>query len=81
MFLEQSVHRLPAQVANYLVTRLKNKNHNVKWKCLVIIKHVALKGSPSFRRDMMRDLPVIKECLQVPPSDSVLAPPRLMPGL
>ena len=37
------------QVANYLAKKLKSKNHNVKWKVLLIIKHVALKGSPSVR--------------------------------
>mmetsp|Transcript_88702 Transcript_88702/g.253500 ORF Transcript_88702/g.253500 Transcript_88702/m.253500 type:complete len:231 (+) Transcript_88702:806-1498(+) len=51
------------QVANYLAKKLKSKNHNVKWKVLLIIKHVALKGSPSFKRDMMRDINEMRECI------------------
>ena len=89
------------QVANYLAKKLKSKNHNVKWKVLLIIKHVALKGSPSvryvhhpatgppsprrrrrhrhrhptpylhrrnvvsfqFKRDMMRDISEMRECI------------------
>ena len=45
--------------------RLTNRHYNVKWKCLLVIKHVALKGSQNFRRDITREyLADIKACLQ-----------------
>ena len=45
--------------------RLTNRNYNVKWKVLLVIKQVAMKGSPNFRRDVTREnLADIKACLQ-----------------
>ena len=45
--------------------RLTNRHYNVKWKCLLVIKHVAMKGSQNFRRDITREyLADIKVCLQ-----------------
>ena len=43
---------------------LLNKNANVKLKALVVIRHVAEKGAPQFKQQMVRRLPVIKDCQQ-----------------
>ncbi|CAM9322855.1 unnamed protein product, partial [Heterosigma akashiwo] len=42
----------------------KKKNHNVKFKCLVLIKHICRTGRPEFRRDIQRSTDVIREHLQ-----------------
>ena len=52
------------QLEEYLLKRIVNKNPNVKLKSLLIMKHVALKGRPDFKRDLMRSLGPIKDCLQ-----------------
>ena len=55
------------QVVNALVVRTKSRNHNVKWKALQVIKHVALQGLPTFKRDILRELSqqgLIQDCLQ-----------------
>ena len=52
------------QLEEYLLKRVVNKNPNVKLKSLLIMKHVALKGRPDFKRDLMRSLCPIKDCLQ-----------------
>ena len=48
----------------YLLNRLKKNNYNVKYKCLVIIKHVCRSGRADFKKDMSRNVEPIKECLQ-----------------
>ena len=53
-----------AKVEEYLAKRCSNKNANVKLKALVVIRHVAEKGAPQFKQQMVRRLPVIKDCQQ-----------------
>ena len=52
------------KVQTFLLDRLKKKNHNVKFKCLTIIKQVCRQGRPEFKRDLQRNTAPIKECLQ-----------------
>eukprot|EP01040_Poterioochromonas_malhamensis_P007344 gene7344-7925_t len=52
------------QLQDFLVSRLTHKHHNVKHKCLVIVKHVCRTGRPEFKREMAKKVDVIKECLQ-----------------
>jgi len=52
------------QIEDYLVARLKKNNHNVKYKCLMIIKHVCRAGRPDFKRDFARLTEPIRDCLQ-----------------
>lgn len=42
------------EIQDYLLARLKKSNHNVKYKALIIIKHVCRAGRPDFKRDMTR---------------------------
>ncbi|CAM9640071.1 unnamed protein product, partial [Choristocarpus tenellus] len=51
------------QLENYLLTRIKKNNHNIKRKCLQIIKHVCMKGRSDFKMTMRREAEVIKACL------------------
>ena len=44
--------------------RLKKNKPNIKWKCLMMIKHVTPKANQSFRRAMQDHVAEIKECLQ-----------------
>ena len=53
-----------SKVEEYLAKRCANKNANVKLKALVVIRHVAEKGAPQFKQQMVRRLPVIKDCQQ-----------------
>lgn len=46
------------EIEDYLIARLKKNNHNIKHKCLVIIKHVCRTGRPDFKRDMVRQAEV-----------------------
>ena len=41
-----------------------NKNANVKCKALKVIARVSQTGAPQFRRNLCRQLPAIKACLQ-----------------
>ena len=52
------------QLQEYLCNKLTKNNHNVKYKCLVIIKHVARTGRPDFKKDMAKNVEVIKDCLR-----------------
>lgn len=52
------------QLQEYLLSRVTKNNHNVKFKCLVIIKHVCRTGRPEFKKEMGRNVNPIKECLQ-----------------
>mmetsp|Transcript_16816 Transcript_16816/g.25277 ORF Transcript_16816/g.25277 Transcript_16816/m.25277 type:complete len:704 (-) Transcript_16816:165-2276(-) len=52
------------QLIEFLNARLKKNNHNVKYKCLIIIKHVCRTGRGDFKKDMARNLDAVKECLQ-----------------
>ena len=49
-----------SKVEEYLAKRCASRNANVKVKALVVIRHVAEKGAPQFRQQMVRRLPVIK---------------------
>ncbi|CAM9511697.1 unnamed protein product [Chrysoparadoxa australica] len=51
------------QVLNYLQDRIKRKHHNIKLKCLVVIKHVCLQGRVDFKKDMQRGVEDIRACL------------------
>ena len=52
------------KIQEFLMTRLKKKNANVKYKCLVIIKNCCRMGRADFKRDMQRNTDAIKECLR-----------------
>jgi len=52
------------QLEEFLVGKITKNNHNIKYKCLVVIKHVARTGRPEFKKDIARNVNVIKECLQ-----------------
>ncbi|CAM9207713.1 unnamed protein product [Scytosiphon promiscuus] len=51
------------QLTVYLLERIKKPNHNIKFKCLQIIKHVCNKGRTDFKISMQREAQVIKDCL------------------
>ncbi|CEM04567.1 unnamed protein product [Vitrella brassicaformis CCMP3155] len=51
------------QLHEYLLKKLQRDNPYVKLKVLRIIKHVAEKGKPDFRRAVQRKAEVIKACL------------------
>ena len=51
------------QLLDFLLTRIKKDQNNVKFKCLVIIRHVCRSGRVDFKREMGRHIPVIKECI------------------
>ena len=48
----------------YIFQRLKKNNANIKWKCLLIIKHVTPKANMQFKRCMQAHVKQVKECLQ-----------------
>ena len=52
------------QLIEFLVARIKKDNHNIKFKCLQLIRHVCRAGRPDFKREMGRNIDVVKECLQ-----------------
>lgn len=52
------------QLIEFLNARLRKNNHNVKYKCLMIIKHVCRNGRADFKKEMGRNLDPVKECLQ-----------------
>eukprot|EP00941_MAST-03F_sp_MAST-3F-sp1_P002460 g2460.t1 len=51
------------KVTDYLTTHLRSKDPNVKWKVLVIIKHVSRMGSVRFQRHLQMHTQEIKSCL------------------
>lgn len=52
------------QLQDFLIARMAKKNHNIKFKSLVIVKHVCRNGRLEFKRDMARRVEGIKECLE-----------------
>ncbi|TYZ59745.1 hypothetical protein PybrP1_009820 [[Pythium] brassicae (nom. inval.)] len=52
------------KVLEFLISRVKNKHHTVKFKALQVIKHVCRDGRVDFKREMQKHIPTIKECLQ-----------------
>ena len=48
----------------FLMKRVTNTNYNIKYKSLVIIRHVCRTGRAEFKREMARNVEPIKECLQ-----------------
>ncbi len=52
------------QIEQFLLSRITKSNHNIKFKCLLIIKHVCRTGRLEFKRDLSRNVGPIKECLQ-----------------
>ncbi|GLD92007.1 hypothetical protein PINS_up000540 [Pythium insidiosum] len=53
-----------SKVQEFLISRVKNKHHNIKYKALQVIKHVCREGRVDFKREMQKHIPTIKECLQ-----------------
>ncbi|RLN15249.1 hypothetical protein BBJ28_00023805, partial [Nothophytophthora sp. Chile5] len=53
-----------SKVQEFLISRVKNKHHTVKYKALQVIKHVCREGRVDFKREMQKHIPTIKECLQ-----------------
>ncbi|KAF1776403.1 Armadillo-type fold [Phytophthora cactorum] len=52
------------KVQDFLISRVKNKHHTIKYKALQVIKHVCREGRVDFKREMQKHIPTIKECLQ-----------------
>jgi len=53
------------QIQNLLLERLeKKRHHNIKYKCLILIKHICRNGRPEFKRDIQRRTETIRELLQ-----------------
>uniref|UniRef100_K3W835 ENTH domain-containing protein n=1 Tax=Globisporangium ultimum (strain ATCC 200006 / CBS 805.95 / DAOM BR144) TaxID=431595 RepID=K3W835_GLOUD len=52
------------KVLDFLISRVKNKHHTIKFKSLQVIKHVCRDGRVDFKREMQKHIPTIKECLQ-----------------
>jgi len=52
------------EVENYLINRIQKNNHNIKYKCLLLIKELSIKGRPDFKQDMLRMAEPIRDCLQ-----------------
>jgi hypothetical protein len=52
------------ELQDFLAARLAKPNHNVKYKVLVIIRHICRSGRVEFKREMGRHIDVIKGCLQ-----------------
>lgn len=69
------------KVMDFLVSRVKNKHHTVKFKALQVIKHVCREGRVDFKREMQKNIPIIKECLRTPRLLSSLARPPPQPPL
>ena len=53
-----------SSLLDFLVKRVANSNHNIKYKTLVIIRYVCRTGRAEFKREMARNVEPIKECLQ-----------------
>jgi hypothetical protein len=52
------------KVLEFLISRVKNKHHNIKFKALQVIKHVCREGRVDFKRETQKHVPIIKECLR-----------------
>jgi hypothetical protein len=63
---KQTLGSYPAcqQLEEFVVKRLEKDNHNIKYKTLLIIKHVCRSGRAEFKKDMGRFVGPIKDCLQ-----------------
>ena len=58
-----------AKVATFIIGRLKRKSPHVKYKALMVIKHVCLSGRMEFREEVKRrGIDAIKEELRDDPS-------------
>lgn len=53
-----------SKVLDFLITRVKNKHHNVKYKALQVIKHSCRNGRLEFKHEMQKHISTIKECLR-----------------
>lgn len=53
-----------SKVLDFLISRVKNKHHTIKFKALQVIKHVCRDGRVDFKREMQKHIPTIKECLR-----------------
>ncbi len=63
---KQTLGSYPAcqQLEEFVLKRLEKDNHNIKFKCLMIIRHVCRSGRADFKKDMARFVQPIKDCLQ-----------------
>lgn len=52
------------QLQDFLVARINKPNPNIKYKCLVLVKHVCRFGRSDFKRDMAKHIEAIKECIR-----------------
>lgn len=52
------------QIQEYLLSRITKNNHNIKFKCLMIIKHICRTGRAEFKKEIGRNVDPIKECLR-----------------
>ncbi|KAJ1440227.1 hypothetical protein B484DRAFT_314370, partial [Ochromonadaceae sp. CCMP2298] len=57
-------YQVAQQMQLYLMQRLAKSHYNVKYKTLVILRHVCRTGRPEFKRDMQGRVDAIRECLQ-----------------
>eukprot|EP01038_Epipyxis_sp_PR26KG_P006050 gene6050-8331_t len=51
------------QVRMFLIARLSQNNHNVKHKCLIVIKYLCRNGRLEFKQKITTSIDPIKECL------------------
>jgi len=68
-----SNYEVNIKIVAFLGLRLNNRSPHVKWKTLLVIRHVSMKGSPQFKLNMMREhISAIKQCLSwTGPSDPI----------
>lgn len=62
--LTHSDPALAEKLAATLISRLQKPEATVKWKTLLVIKHVSRGGNPQFKRALQASVDRIKECLQ-----------------
>jgi hypothetical protein len=51
------------EIQDFLLGRLSKPNHNVKYKALVMIKHICRTGRVEFKRELIRKADPIRECI------------------
>ncbi|KAE9026138.1 hypothetical protein PR003_g11433 [Phytophthora rubi] len=62
--MTQHSYETCTKVQDFLISRVKNKHHTIKYKALQVIKHVCREGRVDFKREMQKHIPTVKECLQ-----------------
>ena len=51
-------------VLDFILNRLRRGNHNTKFKCLTVIKHLCRSGNRDFKRTLQRNTADVKNALQ-----------------